>query len=181
MSYFGDFQSEELSLILSIPYRAGVWVSHIDDVTGTSRDDHREDIVLEKTLRKIKGKVDPESFVSEIIQEILTHKSEWAFWEERALDVLDDIPKAVKLVRDRLPASEAVSYQKCIFHIAKTVALAVGEGDAESEDLSRDVMGSKLLTKVVDWMSVKAGDVVPENISSAEQDALKRLLQCLKG
>jgi hypothetical protein len=178
-SYFGDFQHEELILILSIPYRAGIWMSHKDDIELTERDDQKERMALEAVLERILNKSGGKSFVRGVVREIIVHKAEWQGWADAADTVLDDIDRAIALVDARLPAPEALQYRKCIFHVAKTVAMAAYEGGASSAGLDQ-VVGGKLLGRLVDWVSARSGEQIPANISEAERKALSELLQRLK-
>ncbi len=179
-SYFTDFQPEELDVVLSMPYRVGVWISRIDDVANTGRDDAREGMTLENTLGRIGEKAGKGSFVATIISEILAHKDVWPLWDEMAGTAPNDLPKALALVDDRLPLREAALYRKSIFHIAKRVAMAASEGADAHEDLSTHMFGGKLIAKVTDWVAARADDTMPENISGSEKEALGRLLQLLK-
>lgn len=178
-TYFSDFQHEELSLILSVPYRAGVWMSRVDDVELTQRDEEKERMALEAVLDRILNRSGGKSFVRGVVREIIVHKAEWSGWVDTAATVLDDINRAIALVDARLPAAEALQYRKCIFHVAKTVAMAANEGDVPAAGLDQ-VIGGKLLGRLADWVSARAGEQIPANISAAERKALSELLQRLK-
>lgn len=178
-TYFSDFQSEELSLILSIPYRSGIWMSHVDDIPGTVRDEAKERMALEAVLDRILNASGGKSFVRGVVHEIIVHKAEWSGWADMANTVLDDLGRAVSLVDNRLPKAEALQYRKCIFHVAKTVAMAAHEGDAPSAGLDQ-IIGGKFLGRLADWVSARSGEQIPANISLAERKALSELLQRLK-
>lgn len=178
-SYFGDFQPEELSLILSVPYRAGVWISHIDDAPGTQRDEAREEMALGRVLDHLHNTAAKGGFVREVLGEIIGHKGEWAPWGSAAGNVLEDAGRALSLIDARLPQSEGQQYRQCIFHVAKTVAMAAHEG-ADPQNGLENALGGGLLARLSDWLSAKSGEQIPANISGAEKDALQKLLHCLK-
>lgn len=178
-SYFGDFEIEELRLILSIPFRAGVWISHLDDVPGTDRDENKERAALEAVLNRILNGAGDKSFVRSIVREIIVHKAEWADWAATSGTVLHDIDRAVALVDARLPAREALQYRKCIFHVAKTVAMAASEGAKASAGLET-MIGGGILGRLADWVAARSGEQIPANISPSERDGLTQLLQRLK-
>lgn len=180
MPYFSDFQWEELSLILSIPYRAGVYLSHADDVPGCDRDDTKEQLVLEKTLKKLRSKVDNKTLAAGVLDDILNHKDHWPAWGASADSVLSDVPRAVRLIHDRLPDSELTLYRKCVFSVAKAVAMAANEQDGMQDSFS-DIPGGGLLRKFRDWMETRNVENMPENISKAEKVALQKLQSALKG
>ena len=89
---------------------------------------------------------------------------------------LDDLPRALGIVDARLPKNEAHQYRKCIFTVAKTVAMAAHEG----EDASAHLNKAGLLGRVADWVSAQSGEQIPANISGPEKAALQKVLQCLK-
>ena len=180
MSYFDDFLEEELSQVLSIPVRAGFWISHSEDITGTNRDDEKERLALEKVLAAIQDKTAKDAFSHQVVSAVLGHKELWGAWENSASTVLNDIPAAIHLVRDRLPEDALRGYQKTIYYIANIVAQAANERGGE-DDLSGEVMGSGLFTRILDRLSVKTDMSTPDNVSPAEKAALQKLLQSLKG
>lgn len=180
MPYFSDFNREELSLILSIPYRAGVYLSHADDVAGCDRDDAKEQAVLEKTMKALHAKVDGKTLAAGILDDILSHKDHWPVWGAEADSVLQDVPRAVRLIHDRLPDSELTLYKKCVFQVAKAVAMAANE-KAGVQDSFSDVPGGRLILKLRDWMETRKVETMPQNISPAEKAALQKLQAALKG
>ena len=177
MSYFSDFLDDELRLIISIPVRAAFWISHIDDVAGTDHDEGNERAALEKVLKKIFNNTDDDAFTNDVIEEALVRKDFWPEWEKSAATVLDDVPKAMKLVRDRLPADAAAGYQKAVFYIAKVVAQAAQEYKGpEAAKLAPGFFG-----RIMDRLSVRTDLNAPDNVSDSEKAALQKLLQALKG
>ena len=178
MSYFGDFLDEELRLIISVPVRAAFWISQIDDVQGTDRDDDKERLALEKALKKIFAQTHEDAFTNDVIEEALKRKDFWPEWENNAGTVLADIPKAMKLVRDRLPADAVTGYQKAVFFLARVIAQAASEGE---DDLKSEVMGAGLFNKILDRFAVKTDLKEQDNVSDAEKAALQKLLAALKG
>jgi hypothetical protein len=180
MSYFGDFLDEERLLILSIPVRAGYWISQIDDMQGTKRDDEKERLGLEKALKQIFSKTHDDAFTNDVMEETLKNRKLWPAWENNASTVLADIPKAMGLIRDRLPADACKGYQKAVYYIANVVAQAAAEKGGE-DDLTKEVMGSAIVSGLLDRLSVKTDMKTPDNVSETEKAALQKLLQCLKG
>ena len=177
MSYFADFLDEELALLVSLPIRAAFWISHIDDVQSSERDDDKERVAIEKVLKKIYSATNDNAFTNDVIEEALKRKDLWAGWEDNAGTVLADVPKAMKLVRDRLPKDAVAGYQKAVFYIAKVVAEAANE--KETVDMPGKAPG--FFARILDSLSVKTDLQTPENISDSEKAALQKLLAALKG
>ena len=177
MSYFSDFLDDELRLVISIPVRAAFWISHADDVAGTSHDEGNELAALEKVLKKIFKNTDDDAFTNDVIEEALARRDYWPEWEKSCATVLDDVPKAIKLLRDRLPADAVAGYQKAVMYIAKVVAQAAQEYKGpQAAHLSPGFFG-----RIMDRLSVKTDLKEPENIRDSEKAALQKLLQALKG
>jgi hypothetical protein len=180
MSYFSDFLDEELAMVLSIPVRVGFWISHIDDIQGTSRDDEKERVALEKVLRTVFKKTDGKAFSNDVVEEGLRRKDLWPQWENNAGTVLADIPKVMYMLKERLPADAVLGFQKAVFYVGRVVAQAASEGGGE-DDIRKEVMGGGLIASIMDRFSVKTDLQMPKNISNSEKAALQKLLQSLKG
>lgn len=175
MSALNDFIDEERALIVSIPVRAGYWISHIDDVPGSTRDDAREQLALEKALSLIVSKTDDARFINDVAEFALSSKGDWARWADKAGTVLDDLPAALSLIESRLTAKDLKDYKSAVYRVAGVVAQAAQEeGGAASG-------GGGIVSRLLDRLSVKTDMSVPDNISATEKAALQKLLACLKG
>lgn len=179
-SFLDDFQDNDRALIVSMPVRIGYWMSGIDDVAGTERDDEKEALALERAVKAVFQKTGDKAFSNDVAEFALSSRADWPAWKETASTVLDDLPRLLKLVRATLPADAAKGYAKSLYYIATVVAQAASE-DGGEDDLSREVMGSGLLNKILDRLSVKTDASVPENVSAREKAALQKLLEVLKG
>ena len=135
MNYFGDFLDEELKQIIAIPVRVGFWISHVDDIPGTDRDSEKERLALEKALQKVFKSAHGQSFSNDVVEEALRLQNLWPQWESTANTVLQDIPKVIFLLKERLPADAVAGFQKAVFYVARVVAQAAcesGGGGCES-------------------------------------------------
>lgn len=179
-SYFVDFQHEELMLLLALPYRIGVWMSHIDDVPGSDRDEQQEEMALTHVLNRLYDRAEKTGFVAGILREVILHKAEWGPWGMSYDTALDDIGRALKLADSRLPTGDASEYRKCLFYVAKTVAMAASEQGGEPSGGLSKMPGGMILGRFADWLAAKSGKQIPANISPKEQGALKQLLHRLK-
>ena len=179
MSSLNDFLDEDRALIVSMPVRVGFWISHADDAKGTQRDDEKERLALEKALKMIESKTADSRFINDVCEYALTNKAEWGGWSASSDVALADLPTALRKIEDVLTAKDLKDYKSAIYRVAGIVAQAAAEGG--EDDLSREVMGSKLFSRLLDKLSVKTDMSVPDNISAAEKAALQKLLACLKG
>ncbi len=181
MSYFSDFLDDEIALIVSLPYRVGAWISHADDVGVTERDEARESHALEMILKEISGSKKTDQFARDIVDESLDRTDLWPQWLAQQDRLEADIRRAKRMIEDRLPVESLRGFQRSLFYVARVVAEAYGEHEAADGNLKGDVIGGAFLTKLIDRFSVKTDLDAPENISAAEKESLKKLLQILKG
>lgn len=180
MSYFNDFLEEELDLLISLPARVGLWISRIDDVKDSDRDDHRERRALEVVLEALSKSKKTAPFVSEIVRQTLTYRHKWEGWRDSQDRLMQDIALAVRLVDDRLPKENARNYKKALWQVARSVAQAWGEYMGSDEGIAEEAMLGGLFLKIVDAVADPISDD-PQNISSDEKEALKKLRAILKG
>jgi hypothetical protein len=117
---------DERTLVVSLPYRAGLWVSRSDDAGGAAAED--EEL---RTLHSLIAGFAESVFGSELVQHImgdlLARRSEWPGW---ASD-LDIIPEQCRMVidilRHHVDAKEVKAYVLRLMEIAEAVAMAYGE------------------------------------------------------
>lgn len=182
MSLFDNFLEEESELIISIPYRAGLWMSRADDIEGTQRDDLDEERTLELILKDIAKRKSKAPFISDVAQEILRLKHNWPRWKEQDEKFLDDVKKVIKLLNEQLPKENVQNYKKGVFEIARMVTLAFCELNTVSDDLRQETLLGGLLTKINHGFSMQGldWDQSPINISDRERKALRELERVLK-
>lgn len=177
MSLFTDFEEEEIILLVSLPYRVGMWISHVDDDADTEHDDQREAVALQAVLKDIaKDKNKP--FTATVVQETLKYPEMWEQWGGEQKDVLDDVQKANALIKGRMPAENIKNFRKSILDVAKTVALAFSESGGDGYDVERESMLGGLVVKIRDLLNKTPDN--PDNISVKERAALQKLMQTLK-
>lgn len=176
MSLFVDFLEEEVVLLVSMPYRIGLWISQVDDDEATERDDEREQRALEAALTTIaKNKKQP--FVASIVRETLTYKNMWAEWGAQPGPLLDDVRQTMRMVEERMAVDNIENFRKGMLYIARAVALAYGEFEEAATQEKPSFFGV-LMTKISDRVHVLPTD--PNNISEAEEEALKKLREALQ-
>lgn len=179
-SFLDDFQDDDRAMIVSMPVRIGYWMSGIDDAPGTERDDEKEELALERAVKAVFQKTGDNAFSNDVAEFSLSSRADWPVWKKTAATVLNDLPRVLSLVRATLPADAAKGYAKALYYVAVVVAQAASEEGGE-DDLTREVMGSGLLNKIIDRLSVKTDASVPENVSAREKAALQKLMEVLKG
>ena len=77
MTSLADFTKDEVELIASLPYKAGMWVSHSEDQDGESDDTH-ENKALTACLRHFAKMGDVKPLFAQIIKETLLNEDKLA-------------------------------------------------------------------------------------------------------
>lgn len=127
--------SKDRDLLISMPYRVGIWISHADDVGG-DQDDDRERARLESYLKAVAKMLDIPALVRESAQAAIECKDDWPAWEAREMQVIDDCARVHELLENHFPERQRKSYKTFLYRIAERVAGSYGEfGGFDEEDM----------------------------------------------
>lgn len=181
MSFLSQLSAAEYELVVSLPYRAGVYVSYADDVDGEG-DDAREAGALEAALRAVSDMQKNSGIACEIFIETIRMKSEWSRWQGKAFIIEDDARAAVALVKGRAGIDAARAYGAAIMEVAAAVARAYGEFGQFDEIEKNPGLLKGLVARVASGFSGLTQDDRdhPMNISASEQGALSTLAEALR-
>ncbi len=136
MAFLEQFSAGERDLIVSLPYRAGLWVSALDS-TGGRQANEQETKALEAIIhRKGRGMFES-AFVHEVMVDAITRRDEWKDWAHRLDSVVGDCEKAVVLIGKKLIRRDVDAYRQNIMHITVEVAKAFREFDLKESVLVR--------------------------------------------
>lgn len=180
MSDLNDFTDQERLRLVSLPVRLAFYISHIDDVPGTNRDESREKLAVEKALEKVRRSTDDADFTNDVVEGILASRADWAAWESARAGAVEDVPAALALIDGRLPSGAGRAYRRMLYYTAAMVAQAASESDAPHNP-GRAAAGGGIVARLIDKISVSTDLKMPENVSKNERAALQKLQQSLKG
>lgn len=128
MAFLEKFNDQERTLLVGIPYRAGLWVAKADHVGGMDSD-MKEKFSLESAIRnKSKGMFES-AFVHEVMIELNARKAEWVSWAGGLDTLTADCEKAVAVMDGRVDRRDIDAYRHNVMHIAVTVAQSFREFD----------------------------------------------------
>lgn len=181
MADLSQLSGSEMELLVSLPYRAGMFVSYADDVDGES-DDEIEMAMLEASLKAVADMYAGDPVLSGIFKQALLLKSEWPKWQTKVFLIAEDAQAAIMLLKSKAGEGVAKSYRAALMEIATTVAQAAGEFD-QFDDVAEAKKGfGALVGKIVGGFSGLSKDDQnhPANISASEQGALFELSEALK-
>ncbi|NQZ13214.1 MAG: hypothetical protein HRT94_00120 [Alphaproteobacteria bacterium] len=178
MSFFKELSKEEAALVISLPYRIGTWISGVDDLEKSKRDDNREAAALERAIRKIARQNTPNSFPRALMSEVETYKHLWPTWANTSDEstLFSDINKAKECVGSKIHPKALKQYKQVLWYMALVVAQAFGEDDDPDQEMHVNNFFSDMKERLFPSALAKA----PENMSTDEKTALKKLRAALK-
>lgn len=176
MADLSKFTAEERTLIVSIPYRVGAWISECDDNTGSNIDEREERKTMEATISGL-AKQNKASFAAVVMQGVEQSKPSWSSWTGEGEDKLfPEVEKAIQLCKEKAGDKALAQYKQTIWRMGVAVAQAYGEQIDPDNELH--------FNRVFQWVgSLTSGANLgkkPENISKSEKTALNKLRAILK-
>tara|TARA_B100001989_G_scaffold250260_1_gene227033 strand:+ start:914 stop:1474 length:561 start_codon:yes stop_codon:yes gene_type:complete len=126
MNFLDELTADQRDLIVSLPYRVGLYVSESDQ-TGGDESDAEEMEALESIITAYAGEVFGSETVQYVISETVKRKSEWNKWSENLEAVQDDCNHAIDILSEHVDAKEVSSFKAHLVEIGENVALAFRE------------------------------------------------------
>ena len=177
MSQLANFSAEEQDLIVSLFYRAGIYVSHAEDEDG-DLDDDLEMKALERVIRALAKNEKKSPFLQSVAQAALDSQDKWQEWTDRYFQVENDCQKVVALLHPALPKPDFNRYRMSLVKIGEIVAAAYGEfGEDVKEE---EGFFSMLVDKVSGGLKSAQDEDAFLNITPAETQAISDLKRALK-
>lgn len=177
MSQLERMTPEDQELVISLPYRVGIWLSHVDDEGGED-DDEQEMATLENILDKIARTHSRSAFVRDVIVRTMAARDQWPEWEGRVFNIEDDAKKAMMLLVSSLDERDWKTYRGMLVHIGRSVAESYGEFGEDDEDEDEGFFG-RILGGIKN-KSADDEDAAHMNISPSEEAALTALAESLR-
>ena len=181
MSELQRFLPADQDLLVSLFYRIGQWMSHIDDTDTSDHSENLEEEQMLKVLTKLSKSANSGPLANEIAAEAIRQKGSWARWAKQTDNVLADVTKAKALIKGQATQDEFVAYGRSLVTIATAVARAYREAEDVEEAEEKGFFS---------WLSEKKAHVTLAltdaeahkdlNISPAEDSALNDLVMTLK-
>ena len=183
MGVLSQLAEDKALAIISLPYKAGLWVSHADDIEGEA-DDANEMRAIERGVPALAELHNTSPLVQEVASEIIRLKGEWNQWEEECFYIVKQAPAIMQDIQAEFGTGEAKHYRSFVMELGKMVAQAHSElsaFDAIEEDKKEGFL-SNMVGKFVGGISAMKEDDAghPANISPSEKSALSQLSSALK-
>ncbi len=174
MLQLSAFSPEDIELIISLPYRVGVSLSHTEDEEGEA-DDEQEMEALEACIRQIAKLHEASPFISEIAAQILRSKDKWGKWSQATFNIAPECERAARILKPVVTATELKAYKKMLLEIASAVAQAYGEFGETHE--KKGFFG-RVMEKVVGSFANDDKNH-PMNVSAAEDSVITAIRAAL--
>lgn len=179
MSFLENLSNDEKTLLVSLPYRAGLWVSHADD-KGRGAGKTHELKTIEGVITRLSEGMIASAFVHEVMQATNARRDEWPSWSLQTGTVPDEARAAVALLKRKMMPQDAEAYVQIIMTIAYETAYAFREFDRTVSIPIRIWVGLQLAWEA--FIRTGNKDYRLEsltNISLAEDEAIALLAQAL--
>lgn len=183
MAFLEVFSEDERRFLVSLPYRAGVWVSS-SDTTGGQESGAQELQALERAIQGIAQGMFESAFVHEVMAETFLRKAEWPEWARGTGTVPDDCRCAIAMMRERnMPVRDVDAYRRILMQIGLEVAKAFREYTRNEPFLYRLTRGIGIAVDRF-FGALRGEKYVSQdllNISYSEDVALNTLAMSLRG
>lgn len=126
MSFLNELPVEKRDLVVSLPYRVGLWISQ-SDASGGSDSDAREQQALSSILHAYAEEVFGSETVQHIISGTISQQANWPRWGQNMNEVIVDCRHAVEVLSGVVDPKEVNAFKKHLVEIAESVALAFRE------------------------------------------------------
>ena len=174
MSALSAYVPDEQAALISVFYKIGIWMSHIDD-SGEDAADVEEEQTLINVLETVAKSYKAIPLISEMATEAINQESNHVRWGAQANDAVVDAVRVGEILKSRLSADELNAYKKACLHVATAVAAAVEEN--EFGEAAQVGLGEKIGRF---FSNLKGGSLKEEmNISPTEDSALTDLANAL--
>ncbi len=180
MSVLDKLSADQKTLIVSLPYRVGLWVSQSDD-TGGDEASEKEHTALSNILDGFSQQVFGSELLQYIMNETVTRKHEWPQWEQRLDDVPKDSMAALDVLRDYVDGKEVNAYVIRLMEIGEAVAMAFSEYEDSSLGEKFSIYSSYILYRLKARFKKQPSKSFDQflNVSASERKALNALARSL--
>jgi len=178
MSFFKELSPEQRDMIISLPYRTAHWISHIDDIETSKRDDKYEAQAIDRAIRKIARQNVAGSLPREIMMQVDNNRHLWSKWQVQSTEpiLFEEIEKTKTILKEKTSGKALKQYKQMLWYMALTVAHAFGEED----DPDQEMHFNNFMADIKNRFFPGGNKKNPNNISAVEKTALKKLSAALK-
>lgn len=182
MPFLDKLTPEECELLVSLPYRTGVWISQSDD-TGGHEADEAEMQALKNIITGYTEDLLKSEFIEELMLATVGRQEKWTEWARHIDDILPDCEKALTLLAAHFDKKDIEAFKHTLLDIGVFVAQAFCEAGAGSPSLGFQLRQYRQYLFDCATALFKRQPLPHrsenENISQAEYEALEKLAATL--
>lgn len=145
MNFLDQLNKEQRDLLVSLPYRVGLFVSQSDNTGGDDSDD-AEMQALDNIITGYAQEIFCAETVQYVISETVRRKSEWVGWSNNLDGIGGECHKALDILYDTVDEKEVNAFKNHLLEIGESVALAFreyGSGTPLAEKIKMRLIFSK--------------------------------------
>ena len=175
---FSQFSREDEAILISLPYRMGLFVSFADTTGGWDAQE-AEMQSLANILREFAEDFCKGEFSQKVLMESLRARDRWPSWSHNIEQVPSEAQRITGLLENFFTEKTLRDFKEVLMEIALAVAMAFRETDeaSASNGRARITALGELLARL---LKVGQGDPLGHiNISANERAALRRLADAM--
>lgn len=181
MNFLDQLPHDQRTLLVSLPYRVGLYVSQSDE-SGGDDSDEAEMQALANIITAYSQEVFGAETVQYVISETVRRKGEWDGWSDDLDYVEGECHRAIDILSAAVDEKEVSAFKNHLIEIGESVALAFREYGASTPLIDKIKM--YLYYTSGKRRAKKSGDVYKEweqfiNISLDERKALCMIAEAL--
>lgn len=171
---------EDERTLISLPYRAGLYVS-FSDVTGGWEAQEKEIQSLTSILRQFSEDFFKTEFTQKVLMETLAARINWLEWSRHIENLPEQVEKMVGVLAGLMEEEELNAFSSVIIDIALAVAMAFQEHGPEGGAVDKQEPPLSLKDRIARMIGAQKGSspLSHVNISPSEKEALLKLAESL--
>lgn len=172
---FSRLSPRDGELLVSLPYRVGLFVSH-SDTTGGWEAQEREMQSLTNILREFTEDYCKSELAQKVLLESMRQRSNWPQWSQKIEDVPKEAQQMMAILKPLFLEKQLSSFREVLVDIAMSVAMAF------REEQGANMGGNKpsIFNELLGFLSRAPADPLAHmNISIHERAALSRLCKAI--
>lgn len=182
MAYLDHFSDDDKTLLIKLPYRAGLWIS-ASDTTGGDDSAEAEKQALANIVRGFTEDFLKSEFVEAVMRESVAQRGDWDNWNGNIDAIPDEVRRGIEIAATKIDYKHVSAFKNSLMDVAMTVAMAYREFDETTPFTAQMKIYSKFWLEYARSYVLKTQPPIMDmylNISQDEHKALDALSAALR-
>jgi len=131
MNFLDQLMPDQRNLLVSLPYRVGLYISQSDQ-SGGDESDQAEMDALSSIVVAYSQEIFGAETVQYIVGETVQRKAEWEEWSKDLETLEGECHKAIDILSEAVDEKEVSAFKRSLLEIGESVALAFREYGADT-------------------------------------------------